>query len=488
MAARSTDLSFTIAEEMSLSDVSRSFALSGLFKDLESPRAEDGVVAQRQAMVKILAGREMGMEPVQAMMGLQIVEGRIGLSADAMAARIQAHPDYRYKVKAWTRQECVVEFWERFEGEWEVMGESSFTIWDGEAAGLCSVDGEGSAAVARRRSQQGKPLPWEAHTRNLLFARAMSNGFRLYTPHLKLAQIYTPDELVEIAERGPAGPAVSEDDDAQSDSTNDLNAALAERKEAKEAEADIVDAEVVEEDDGGEDPPPGSSSPPPSGDTPATGDDAEDPTQGAPSPETSASPAPEPSAASGAASDDPGPAEPHREGEDSGVNYYEWLKEAAVQKARIGEPTYYAILANYSQPGPSPKANRVPAENIAACLEELKAAGGLTPADPTTDGNTSDSGTEPEGDTGPSSPDQKADEPSPPGTTSDTPNLEKMTKEQLLAYISQKGGGMRDEDKRAMLAAAGISTSVARAGKASLLKLAQDLTAKTSGADLFGEE
>ena len=261
IAARSTELSFSIRADMSLQDVAQAFALSGLFKDLQEARNEqDALLAQRQAMVKILAGREMSMEPVESMMGLQIVEGRIGLTAETMAARIKANPDYRYKVKALTRQECTLVFLERFEGKWEEMGESSYTIWDGEAAGLCKVDGEGSAAKPGRRSSSGKVLPWEAHTRNLLYSRAMSNGFRLFTPHLKLPRVYTPEEIEEIAS-GESSRA------ADAPAAPTASAGAAGLDDVLDAEFSEPDAEVVEEDPtpepSGDLPPPASSSAPP---------------------------------------------------------------------------------------------------------------------------------------------------------------------------------------------------------------------------------
>ena len=204
IATRSTQLLFTIREEMALTTVADVFVKSGLFADAQS---------QSVAMVKILAGREMGMEPVQSMMELYVVHGRIGMYAEAMASKVKASGKYRYRVLEHTDEVCSIQFFERVDGEWEECGPSSiFTAADAKRAGTQNM---------------GK------FPRNMLWSRAMSNGFRWYCPDMKLAGMETPEENEMLGP--PRGDGVSSGAAA-------LEAALTQPPNRQA----VVDAEFVE--------------------------------------------------------------------------------------------------------------------------------------------------------------------------------------------------------------------------------------------------
>lgn len=154
-------------------------AASGYFTD-----ARD----MAQAAVKVLAGDELGIPPVAAMMGINIIKGKVALSANLIASRIRAH-GYDYRLKQFDGNGCVIEFLSRIEdGKRRVMGESSFTDADAKQAEI--------------KSDMYKKYP-----RNMFFARAISNGARWYTPEVFAgAPVYTPEEL---------GAAVDENGDMQ---------------------------------------------------------------------------------------------------------------------------------------------------------------------------------------------------------------------------------------------------------------------------------
>ena len=59
----------SLAEPMSLADV---FVKSGMFPDLKT---------QAQGVVKILAGRELGLAPLESMTNIYIVNGKVALQA-----------------------------------------------------------------------------------------------------------------------------------------------------------------------------------------------------------------------------------------------------------------------------------------------------------------------------------------------------------------------------------------------------------------------
>lgn len=130
-----------------------------------------------QAVVKVLAGREMGFGPIASMTGVHIIKGKPSVGANLMAAAIKRSGRYDYKVRELTATACKLEFFERADKGWQSIGESSFTADDAKTAGLAGGDNH-------------KHFP-----RNMLFARAMSNGAKWYTPDIFGGPVYTPDEL-----------------------------------------------------------------------------------------------------------------------------------------------------------------------------------------------------------------------------------------------------------------------------------------------------
>ena len=147
--------------------IGQAFSASGYFSD-----ARDAA----KAIVKIMAGREMGFGPFASMNGISIIQGKPAVGANLMAAAVKAHPRYDYRVKTLTDTEATIAFYQ----EGEPVGESSFTMQDAQAANLA---GKGN---------------WKTYPRNMLFARAMSNGVRWYTPDVFSGNaVYVPEELDE---------------------------------------------------------------------------------------------------------------------------------------------------------------------------------------------------------------------------------------------------------------------------------------------------
>jgi hypothetical protein len=155
------------------------FAKSGMFSDVRDAA---------QAIVKILAGRELGLPPLMSMTKIYIVKGQVAISATAMAALIKQSGVYDYRIAELTNERCTVIFFERGQ---EVF-RSTFTIEDAKRAGVAGGDS------------------WQKYPRNMLFARALSNGARFVCPHL-LAGVYVPDELTEnVSVHELEAPAVPE--------------------------------------------------------------------------------------------------------------------------------------------------------------------------------------------------------------------------------------------------------------------------------------
>ena len=159
-----------LAELMSIGKV---MAASGLFQDARQ---------EAQAVVKVLAGAELGFPAVVSMTSIHIISGRVTLSAGLIAAAIKRSGRYNYRITRIDNEACELAFFERDGGKWEQIGSSSFTLADARKAGTKNLD---------------------KFPRNMLFARALSNGARWYTPDIFGGPIYTPEEMgAEVDEEG----------------------------------------------------------------------------------------------------------------------------------------------------------------------------------------------------------------------------------------------------------------------------------------------
>lgn len=172
--------------------VANLFAASGFFKD-----ATD--IAK--AGVKILAGRELGFSPFASITGISVIQGKPTIGAHLMAGAI-VRAGFSYRVKAHDDTRCSIEF---FKGD-DLLGISTFTWAEAQKIGLTTKDN------------------WKNYARNMLWARAMSNGARWYCAGaFGGAPVYTPDEMgAEVTESGE----VKAEAIAPAESAADLNAAI----------------------------------------------------------------------------------------------------------------------------------------------------------------------------------------------------------------------------------------------------------------------
>lgn len=152
-------------------------AQSGYFADAKE---------MAQAFAKILAGRELGLGPIASLVGIHIIQGQVSMGANLIAAAIQRSGRYRYRIAHLDRTKCVLEFLEAG----KIIGVYEYTLEDAGRAGLAGREN------------------WKRHPRNMLFARAISNGAKLYCPEVFSGSVYTPDELGEVVE-GPEEPLLA---------------------------------------------------------------------------------------------------------------------------------------------------------------------------------------------------------------------------------------------------------------------------------------
>lgn len=151
----------SITEIMS---IGKAFAESGMFPDIKTAA---------QAVVKIQAGAEMGIPPFAAMSGIHIIQGKPTVGAGLMAANLKGSGKYDYRVIESTEKICSIDF---FQGK-EKIGNSTFNLEDAKKAGTKNLD---------------------KFPKNMLFARAISNGVKWFCPDVFAGPVYVPEETEAI--------------------------------------------------------------------------------------------------------------------------------------------------------------------------------------------------------------------------------------------------------------------------------------------------
>lgn len=154
--------------------LAKHFFDSGFFPDLKS---------MSQAVVKIVAGEELGLGPMTSMQGFHIIKGKPAMSANLLGVKAKQSGRYNFRpVEVDDKHAKII--W--FEGA-EKIGHSEFTIEQAEKAKLLTKDSG-----------------WEKYPEDLLFARALSRGVRRFCPEVTAGvPAYTPEELgAEVDQQG----------------------------------------------------------------------------------------------------------------------------------------------------------------------------------------------------------------------------------------------------------------------------------------------
>lgn len=161
------------------------------------PKAVRGKPAD--VAIVLLAARDMGVPLTQAFAKLNVIEGKLALSAEMMVALVlrDGHLLWCESLTGQSATACG-----QRKGS-EFIARFTFTLADAATAGLCAIDGAGKP---RARSPEGKPKPWEMYPKAMLWARAVSGLVRMNFPDVTAGVSYTPEELSDD-ERFAAHPA-----------------------------------------------------------------------------------------------------------------------------------------------------------------------------------------------------------------------------------------------------------------------------------------
>ncbi len=144
-----------------------------------------GVTNENEALVKILAGQELGLGPVASINGLYSLNGKIGMMASVAGALLQKY-GYRWDI-VWDDVDnptaCEVTF---FHSSLPPSGWTNrFTVADAMRAKLIKQDGA-----------------HQKYPKDMLFNRCFMAGARKVAPSVLLNMGYEYDELREAAPQG----------------------------------------------------------------------------------------------------------------------------------------------------------------------------------------------------------------------------------------------------------------------------------------------
>ena len=158
----------------SIEDIQRAarlFIASGVFaeKDMERDMAK--------ACIKIIAGQELGLKPFQAMRGIDIVKGQPMFKYQLVGAKIKESGRYDFKPIEVSNTRAAIQFYDH--GKPVFLSE--FTMEDAKRQELAGKDNY-------------KRIP-----KDMLYARALTNGANKVCPEIFFQQCYSPEDFGEAS-------------------------------------------------------------------------------------------------------------------------------------------------------------------------------------------------------------------------------------------------------------------------------------------------
>lgn len=182
--AADIDAPITAGEVNTLFKLGHTLAQSRFFRD---------AATAEKAFAKLLFGRDLGLSATQSLTDIHIIEGKPEMSANLHASKVLSSGRYDYTILVLDENECSIEFTRTTDGK--RLGVSTFTMEDALRARL----------VGRGADNYTK------FSRNMLFARAMTNGVGWYCPDVfNGIRVYAEGEIQqEIAARSEPDPATT---------------------------------------------------------------------------------------------------------------------------------------------------------------------------------------------------------------------------------------------------------------------------------------
>jgi hypothetical protein len=147
-----------------------------------------------QGIVKIMVGKELGLAPMQSVMGVHIIvtdggkKTSIMVGAHLIAAKIKSSGRYDYDVLEMDAERCELQPYVKREGDktWRELKRISYTTAEALAAGLGS-------SYETKKFKAGSN--WAKDPQAMCFARAITRMEKVHFADLTGTPTYTPDEL-----------------------------------------------------------------------------------------------------------------------------------------------------------------------------------------------------------------------------------------------------------------------------------------------------
>lgn len=154
--------------------IATAFEKSAAFT-VPKPGGGSRALVNTELFVIILAGQELGLGPSQSVMGIKMIKGKPEFSANLMASMVRTSGRYDFRTEFGTDEDqwCAVTFFDVTTGS--EIGTSRFTKDDAIKADLW----------------KGNYLKF---WRNMLFARALSNGVKWFIPDALMVSAYHEGE------------------------------------------------------------------------------------------------------------------------------------------------------------------------------------------------------------------------------------------------------------------------------------------------------
>jgi hypothetical protein len=158
-------------------------ALAELWRVAQGLAPAYGIDANKAFAIVGLGG-DFGLSPGQALSGIDLVQGKPRLQAVTLGGFVKKSPVYDFRVTEHTDEKCSIEFFSvgLSTREKESLGTSTFTIAEAKRGGLSGGN-------------------WTKWPRNMLYARAMSNGVKWFCPDLMGGiPVYTEGDSFDVIE------------------------------------------------------------------------------------------------------------------------------------------------------------------------------------------------------------------------------------------------------------------------------------------------
>ena len=141
---------------------------------------------EARAMAKVIAGHAYGFDPILSLRLFDVINGKLQPTSECVSVLIKRSGKYNYKVVTWTATECDLLFvGKASDGTWKPLGHSIFTIADAKTAGYLAGPNKNN---------------WEKIPRNMLLARAITNGKRLFCADVMDAAGYFGQDGNQVTE------------------------------------------------------------------------------------------------------------------------------------------------------------------------------------------------------------------------------------------------------------------------------------------------